>query len=95
MLKPKTLSERVSDLEKKVMSETEFTSELTEKGKAVNRGLKDKGISKGDENAIVRKTLMYLIRKHGDENDPELASFIAYYNSVEEVKSEQENNKNI
>jgi len=93
MLQPKTLEQRVIDLEQKVMQGTEFTEENTEKGKAVNRGLKDKGITKGDENAIVRKALMYLIRKHGDENDPELADFISYFNAVEEVKAdvEQEN----
>ena len=37
---------------------------------------------------------MYLIQKHGDENDPELAGFIAYYNSVEEAKQEVEEQAN-
>ena len=94
MLQPKTLEQRVDDLEKKVMAGTEFAEENTEKGKAVNRCLKDKGITKGDENAIVRKAIMYLIQKHGDENDPELAGFIAYYNSVEEAKQEVEEQAN-
>ncbi len=93
MLKPRTLEERVADLEKQVMQGTEFTEENTEKGKSVNRGLKDKGITKGDENAIVRKAIMYLIQKHGDENDPELADFIAYFNTVEEVKAEVQENE--
>lgn len=94
MLQPKTLEQRVIDLEQKVMQGTEFTEENTEKGKAVNRGLKDKGITKGDENAIVRKALMYLIRKHGDENDEELADFISYFNAVEEVKADVEEQEN-
>lgn len=94
MLKEKTLEERVADLEKQLKSTTEFACEQTEKGKKVNRGLKDKGFSKGEELAIMRKAVMRLIAKHGDENDSELAEFVEYYNQVESVKLEVANEEN-
>ena len=94
MLKEKTLEERVADLEKQLKSTTEFACEQTEKGKKVNRGLKDKGFSKGEELAIMRKAVMHLIAKHGDENDSELAEFVEYYNQVESVKLEVANEEN-
>ena len=37
---------------------------------------------------------MYLIEKHGDSNDSELAEFVAYFNNVERVKAEVEEQAN-
>lgn len=88
MLEPKSLEQRVTDLEKKVNSATEFSGELTEKGKSVNRGLKDKNITKGEELAIIRKAVKHLINKYGAENDPELAEFLSYNEAVELTKAE-------
>ena len=44
--------------------------------------------------SLARHISMYLIRKHGDENDPELADFISYFNAVEEVKADVEEQEN-
>ena len=93
-LKKLSTEERLELLEKEIKPHIEFGGELTEKGKKVNRGLKDKGISKGEELAILRKALMYLIEKHGDSNDSELAEFVAYYNKVEQVKADVEKDEN-
>ena len=76
MLQEKTLEQRVADIEKALLAHTEFSKELTEKGKQVNRGIKDLGISKGEELAIIRKAIKHLIDKHGDENDQELETII-------------------
>jgi len=86
MLKAKTVEERVADLEKVVLPQIEFAGEKDANAKEINRGLKDAGYTKGEENAIVRKALHYLIAKHGDEEDPELAEFMAYFNAAERVK---------
>lgn len=86
-----TTEERLERLEKAILPLVEFSGEQTEKGKKVNRGLKEKGFSKGEELAIMRKALMYLIEKHGDSSDSELAEFVSYYNQVEMVKVEVEN----
>lgn len=94
MLQEKTLEQRVADIEKALLAHTEFSKELTEKGKQVNRGIKDLGISKGEELAIIRKAIKHLIDKHGDENDQELAEFVEYYNKVEQVKAEVESQEN-
>ena len=66
MLQPKTLEQRVDDLEKKVMAGTEFAEENTEKGKAVNRCLKDKGITKGyaDDNYATFRPDLDCLREH-------------------------------
>lgn len=88
MLQNKTLEQRVADLEKEVKIKTEFAEEETEKSKAINRGLKDKHYTKGEENAIVRKALMHLIDKYGCQNDAELQEFMTYFNAVEEIKAE-------
>lgn len=94
MLKALTTEERIANLEEEHKKAAEFVGEHTEKGKAVNRGLQDLGISKGEELAIMRKALMYLIEKHGDSNDSELAEFVAYFNKVERVKAEVEEQAN-
>ena len=94
MLKPLSTEERLERIEKELGLKVEFADELTEKGKSVNRGIRDLGISKGEELAIMRKALMYLIEKHGDSNDSELAEFVAYFNKVERVKAEVEEQAN-
>lgn len=94
MLKVLTAQDRVENLEHELQAKAEFTGEFTEKGKQVNRGIRDLGISKGEELAIMRKALMYLIEKHGDSNDSELAEFVAYFNKVERVKAEVEEQAN-
>ena len=94
MLQGKSLEERVAELEKVLLAHTEFATENSEKSKAINRGLKDKGYTKGEENAIVRKAIMHLIQKHGDQADAELFEFIQYYNDVEQVKVDFANEQN-
>ena len=94
MIKVLTEQERIEKLEHDLLASAEFSGELTEKGKSVNRGIRDLGISKGEELAIMRKALMYLIEKHGDSNDSELAEFVAYFNKVERVKAEVEEQAN-
>ena len=89
-----SVEERIERLERLVAARTEFTEEKTEKGKEVNRGIKELGLTKGEELAIMRKALMYLIEKHGDSNDSELAEFVAYSNKVERVKAEVEEQAN-
>ena len=89
-----SVEERIERLERLVAARTEFTEEKTEKGKEVNRGIKELGLTKGEELAIMRKALMYLIEKHGDSNDSELAEFVAYFNKVERVKAEVEEQAN-
>ncbi len=78
--------ERIERLEKTVLPLVEFSGEQTEKGKKINRELKDRGFSKGEESAIVRKALMRLIEKLGYGNDGEFAEFVSYYSQVEDVK---------
>ena len=85
---PLTPDERITELEKKVLPLVEFAGEDTEKGKEINRSLKGKGFSKGEELAIIRKAVRYLIQKHGDDADPELSEFINYFDTVEETKAE-------
>jgi len=80
---------RLNNLEEKA----QFTGEESAKGKAVNHSLRERHITEGEEHALIRKALMHIIAKHGDENDPELAEFIAYYNAVEEIKVEVESNE--
>ena len=83
-----TIEQRVERLERQHLEATEFSGENSEKGKEVNRGLKDLGITKGEELAIIRKAIRHLISKYGAENDEELEEFINYDSAVENVKSD-------
>ena len=90
MIKTLTLEERIEQLEKVLFPVIEFSGEITEKGKKVNRAIKDKGISKGEELAIIRKAVMCLITKHNLENDSDLQEFVSYFNNIEAIKEDVE-----
>jgi hypothetical protein len=81
---------RLTTLEEKA----QFVGETSPKGKEVNRSLREEGITEGEEHALIRKAIMHLITKHGDQNDPELAEFIAFYNKVEAAKAVFDENQN-
>lgn len=67
---------------------TQFVGEKMAFGKEVNRRLTEDGVSPYEQLGIMRKAIMHLITKHGDENDPELAEFIAFDEKVEQIKSD-------